>query len=93
MHDGIGGKKIKTEAELFPSKEAIQILIEECKKSSLPFITLLIIDPDAPKKKKLPLKKIMVIIIRCYDKSMNNNSIMNYFSFITFIKRSNIRNL
>ena len=56
MHIAIDDKQSKTEAVFFPSRETIQIWIEEYQKSSLPPSNLPIIDPDAPKK-GVPLKK------------------------------------
>ena len=41
----------------FPTRENIQNWIKEYNKASLPSTTMPIIDPDAPKKKNLPLKK------------------------------------
>ena len=51
MHVGKGGNKSKTEAMFFPSRETMQIWIEENIKASVPSIFLPIIDPDAPLKK------------------------------------------
>ena len=50
MHVGKGEKKPKTEAMFFPSRETMQIWIEDNKKTSLPSTILPIIDPNAPKK-------------------------------------------
>ena len=47
-----------------------------------------IIDPDAPKKKNLPLKKMKTIINRCYDKSMCTNDIKDDFGFVSFTREN-----
>ena len=57
MHVGIGDKKSKAEAMFFPTRENIKNLIKDHNKATLPSITMPIIDPDAPKKKNIPLKK------------------------------------
>ena len=54
MHVGIGYKKSKTDAMLFPSRETTQIWIEDNKKAFLPSTSLPVIDHDAPKQ-NLPL--------------------------------------
>ena len=48
-------------------------------------VTPELLDPDAPKK-NLPLKKMNVILNRCYDKSMNTKNIIGDFGFIPFTK-------
>ena len=78
-------KKSKTEAMFFPSRKTMQIWIEDNKKTSLPSTILPIIDPNAPKK-NLPLKKMKVILDRCYDKSKYTKDITDDFGFISFTK-------
>ena len=86
MHIGIGEQKSKTEAVFFPSRETMQIWIEDNKKTSLPSNFLPTIDPDAPKKINLPLKKMKVILNTCYEKSMNTINIIDDFGFTSFTK-------
>ena len=76
----------KTEAMFFPSRETMQIWIEDNKKTLLPSTILPIIDPNAPKKKNLPLKKMNIILNRCYDKSKYTKDIIGDFGFISFTK-------
>ena len=45
-----------------------------------------IIDPDVPKKKNLPLKKMKTVMNICYDKSMISKDIIDDSGFITFTK-------
>ena len=78
-------KKLETEAMFLPSRETMQIWIEENKKASLSSIFLPITDPDAPKI-NLPLKNMKIILKRCYDKSIYTKDIISDFSFISFTK-------
>ena len=55
-------------------------------KATLPSTTMPIIDPGAPKKKSIPLKKRKNIINRCYDKHMSTIDIKDDFGFITFTR-------
>ena len=45
-----------------------------------------VVDPYAPKKKNIPLKKLKIIINRCYDKSMSTKDIKDDFGFISFTR-------
>ena len=50
MNVGIGDNFFKVQAIIFPSRETMQIWIEDHLKASLPSTILPVTDPNAPKK-------------------------------------------
>ena len=79
------GEKSQNRGYVFPSRETMQIWIEENWKTSLPSTCLPITGPNAPKT-ILPLKKMKVILNRCYDKSIYTTNIKCDFGLISLTK-------
>ena len=84
MHVWKGEKKSKQRL-CFPIKKNYANLDRRKLKTSLPPTCLPIIGPDAPKT-ILPLKKIKVILNRCYDKSIYTKNIKCDFGLISLTK-------
>ena len=59
-------------------------------KTTLSSTIMHIIDPGAPKRKNLPLKKMKIIINRFYDKFMSTKDIKDDFGFISFTRELRI---
>ena len=77
-------KKSKTEAMFFPSRVTMQIWIENNKK--LDFILQSYQSQILMLQKNLLLKKMKIILNRCYDKSIYTEDIIGDFGFISFTK-------